>query len=71
MKVPLLDLKAQFKDIREEVLMAIEGVCDDQSFILGQRVALLEEDVAAYLGCRYAVGVASGSDALLLSLMAF
>lgn len=70
MKVPLLDLKAQFKDIREEVLMAIEGVCDDQSFILGQRVALLEEDVAAYLGCRYAVGVASGSDALLLSLMA-
>ena len=39
MKVPLLDLKAQFKDIREEVLTAIEGVCDDQSFILGQRVA--------------------------------
>ena len=69
MKVPLLDLKAQFKDIREEVLTAIAGVCDDQSFILGQRVALLEEDMAAYLGCRYAVGVASGSDALLLSLM--
>ena len=70
MKVPLLDLKAQFKDIREEVIAAIEGVCDDQSFILGQRVALREEDMATYLGCRYAVGVASGSDALLLSLMA-
>lgn len=70
MKVPLLDLKAQFKDIRTEVLSAIEGVCDDQSFILGQRVADLEEDIAKYLGCRYAVGVASGSDALLLSLMA-
>ena len=70
MKVPLLDLKAQFKEIRAEVLSAIEGVCDDQSFILGERVALLEEDVAKYLGCRYAVGVASGSDALLLSLMA-
>ncbi len=70
MKVPLLDLKVQFKEIRTEVLSAIEGVCDDQSFILGQRVADFEEDIARYLGCRYAVGVASGSDALLLSLMA-
>jgi len=69
-KVPLLDLKAQFKEIRAEVLSAIEGVCDDQSFILGQRVADFEQDIARYLGCRYAVGVASGSDALLLSLMA-
>lgn len=70
MKVPLLDLKVQFKEIRTEVLSAIEGVCDDQSFILGQRVADFEEDIARYLGCRYAVGVASGSDALLLSLLA-
>jgi len=69
-KVPLLDLKAQFQNIRTEVLSAIEGVCDDQSFILGPRVADFEEAVAEYLGCRYAVGVASGSDALLLSLMA-
>jgi len=69
-KVPLLDLKAQFKEIRAEVLSAIEGVCDDQSFILGKRVAEFEQDIARYLGCRYAVGVASGSDALLLSLMA-
>ncbi len=70
MKIPILDLKAQFNDIRSEVLSAIESVCEDQSFILGQRVADLEADVANYLGCKYAVGVASGSDALLLSLMA-
>ncbi len=70
MKVPLLDLKAQFKEIRADVLSAIESVCEDQAFILGQRVERFEEDIARYLGCRYAVGVASGSDALLLSLMA-
>jgi len=69
-KVPLLDLKAQFQDIRTDVLSAIEGVCEDQGFILGKRVEVLEEDIAKYLGCRYTVGVASGSDALLLSLMA-
>jgi dTDP-4-amino-4,6-dideoxygalactose transaminase len=69
-KVPLLDLKAQFKDIRVDVLSAIEGVCDDQSFILGERVASFEKEIATFLGCRYAVGVASGSAALLLSLMA-
>ena len=70
MKVPLLDLKAQFTEIRADVLAAIEGVCDDQSFILGERVSAFEKQVATFLGCRYAVGVASGSDALLLSLMA-
>ena len=68
-KVPLLDLKAQFQQIRSAVLSAVEGVCEDQSFILGQRVETFEADIADYLGCRYAVGVASGSDALLLSLM--
>ena len=68
-KVPLLDLKAQFQQIRSAVLSAVEGVCEDQSFILGQRVETFEEDIADYLGSRYAVGVASGSDALLLSLM--
>ena len=68
-KVPLLDLKAQFQQIRSAVLSAVEGVCEDQSFILGQRVETFEADIADYLGSRYAVGVASGSDALLLSLM--
>ncbi len=70
MKVPLLDLKAQFQQIRSDVLSIIETVCDEQSFILGQRVEAFETALADYLGCRYAVGVASGSDALLLSLMA-
>ena len=70
MKVPLLDLKTQFQQIRSDVLSVIEQVCDEQGFILGQRVEDFETAIADYLGCRYAVGVASGSDALLLSLMA-
>ncbi|MCY4612762.1 MAG: DegT/DnrJ/EryC1/StrS family aminotransferase [Nitrospira sp.] len=69
-KVPLLDLQAQFQQIRSEVLAAIEEVCHEQRFILGQRVEAFETAIAEYLECRYAVGVASGSDALLLSLMA-
>lgn len=69
-KVPLLDLQAQFQQIRSDVLSAIEEVCNEQSFVLGRRVEALEEAIAEYVGCRYAVGVASGSDALLLSLMA-
>ena len=70
MKIPLLDLKAQFQPIRSDVLSVIEQVCDEQGFILGRRVEAFETAIADYLGCRYAVGVASGSDALLLSLMA-
>ena len=69
-KVPLLDLQAQFQYIRSDVLSAIEEVCNEQSFVLGRRVEAFESAIAEYLGCRYAVGVASGSDALLLSLMA-
>lgn len=70
MKVPLLDLKTQFQTIRSEVLQTIEAVCDEQGFILGPRVAELERSVASYVGSAQAVGVASGGDALLLSLMA-
>jgi dTDP-4-amino-4,6-dideoxygalactose transaminase len=70
MNIPLLDLKAQYQTIRREVLMAIESTCDEQGFILGPRVGALEKAVAAYVGSKAAVGVASGSDALLLSLMA-
>ena len=69
MKVPLLDLKAQFRSIRREVLTTIEQVCDEQGFVLGPRVQKLEEALAKYIGTSQAVGVASGSDALLLSLM--
>jgi dTDP-4-amino-4,6-dideoxygalactose transaminase len=70
MNVPLLDLKAQFRDIRKEVMAAIEAVCEDQGFILGPRVVELEQALARYVGTAHAVGCASGSDALLLSLMA-
>ena len=70
MNVPFLDLKPQYAEIREEVMAAVRSVFDDQSFILGSNVSTLEESLAQYLGCAHAVGVASGSDALLLSLMA-
>ncbi len=68
-KVPILDLKAQFRSIRQEVLKTIEKVCDEQGFVLGPRVQKLEEALAKFVGTSQAVGVASGSDALLLSLM--
>jgi dTDP-4-amino-4,6-dideoxygalactose transaminase len=68
--VPLLDLKAQYRGIKAEVLSAMEAVCDEQGFVLGPRVSAFEEAVAQYIGSRYAIGCASGSDALLLSLMA-
>ena len=70
MKVPFLDLKRQYETIRHQVLASIGSVCDNQSFILGKEVEALENEIADYAGARHAVGVASGSDAILLSLMA-
>ena len=70
MKVPLLDLKAQYGPLREEVRQAVDAVMDAQYFILGPEVAALEEEVAAFVGTSHAIGCASGTDALLLSLMA-
>lgn len=70
MNVPLLDLKAQYKTIKPEIMAAIEAVCDEQGFILGPRVAEFEQAVSKYVGVPHAVGCASGSDALLLSMMA-
>jgi dTDP-4-amino-4,6-dideoxygalactose transaminase len=70
MQVPLLDLKAQYRVIKAEVMAALDAVCDEQGFVLGPRVAAFEEATAQYIGSRYAIGCASGSDALLLSLMA-
>jgi len=67
---PFLDLQAQFAEIREEVRAAIETVLEDQTFILGPEVNALEEELKGYLQCRFAVACASGSDALLLALMA-
>ncbi len=70
MKVPLLDLKAQYRPIRAEIMAAVESVCDDQAFILGARVADLEKEIQRYVGATHAVGAASGTDAILLALMA-
>jgi dTDP-4-amino-4,6-dideoxygalactose transaminase len=67
---PFLDLKAQFDAIRPELLAAVESTFESQSFILGPEVAQLESEIAQLTGCRFAIGCASGSDALLLALMA-
>ena len=70
MIVPLLDLKAQYRGIKSEILAVMETVCDEQGFVLGPRLAEFEKATARYIGSRHAIGCASGSDALLLSLMA-
>ncbi len=70
MQVPLLDLKAQYATIKDEMLPAVEAVMASQYFINGPEVKELEAQVAAYSGCKAAVGVSSGTDALLAALMA-
>lgn len=69
-KVPLLDLKAQYATISEEIDFVVSKVIQSGSFILGENVRLLEEEIAAFCNTKYGIGVASGTDALLLSLMA-
>jgi dTDP-4-amino-4,6-dideoxygalactose transaminase len=68
--VPLLDLKSQFIKIKDEIHSAIDGVLETQRFIMGPEVSSLEEEIAAYSNCKYGIGVTSGTDALLISLMA-
>lgn len=70
MRVPLLDLQAQYATIRDEIRPVIERVIESQQFILGAEVEAFEQEIAAYCGAKYAVGVSSGTDALLLALMA-
>jgi dTDP-4-amino-4,6-dideoxygalactose transaminase len=69
-QVPLLDLKPQYQALKGEILAAIEKVCASQHFILGPAVKELEASTAAYSQCRYGIGVSSGTDALLVALMA-
>ena len=69
-KIPIVDLRAQYASIRDHVRSAIDAVAETQQFILGPTVKQFETEMAAFLGCQHAVGVASGSDALLLALMA-
>jgi len=68
--VPLLDLKAQYATIADELDAALKRVVESQYFILGPEVVGLEEEVAVYSQCQYGIGVSSGTDALLVSLMA-
>ena len=70
LKVPLLDLKRQYEPLEKEIVEATLGVFKEQRFILGPQVEELEARIAEYCQCKYAVGVSSGTDALLISLMA-
>lgn len=70
MPVPLLDLRAQYAAIRDEVRAAVDAVFESQRFVLGPEVEALEAELAAYSGAAHAVAVSSGTDALLLALMA-
>jgi dTDP-4-amino-4,6-dideoxygalactose transaminase len=70
MHVPLLDLKAQYAPLKAEIEAAMRAVCDSQRFVLGPNVTELEARVAAYSNADFGIGVSSGTDALLLALMA-
>jgi dTDP-4-amino-4,6-dideoxygalactose transaminase len=70
MEVPLLDLKIQNDELRPQIEAALARVLDSNGFILGSEVASLEDELAEYCGTKYAIGCASGSDAILLALMA-
>jgi dTDP-4-amino-4,6-dideoxygalactose transaminase len=69
-QIPMLDLQAEYRDIKGEIDAAVHRVLDSGHYILGEEVEAFEQEVAEYLGVRHAIGVASGSDALLLALMA-
>lgn len=70
LKVPLLDLEPQYRALRQEILDAVTRVCDSQRYIMGPEIQALESELAAQIGVREAVAVSSGTDALLVALMA-
>ncbi len=69
-KVPLIDLRAQHATLRDEMRAAVDRLVESQQFILGPEVEALEQELAAYCESRFAIGVSSGTDALLAALMA-
>lgn len=69
-EIPLLDLKIQYRSMKKDIDEAIAKVVDEQSFILGKEVGMLEREVASYCGTEHGVGVASGTDAIMLALKA-
>lgn len=69
--IPIVDLKGQYLSIKKEIMESVEKVLDSCQFILGDEVGKLEEEIARYTGRRYAVGVANGTDAILLALKAY
>lgn len=70
MNIPLIDLQAQYDSIKTEVKIAVDSVMESQHFIMGSYVKEFEKEVGEYCGSDFAFGCASGSDALLLALMA-
>lgn len=70
MKIPLLDIRAQLGPLRDDIIEAVTAVIDSTQYIMGPEVVSLEEQIAAYSDCRAGVGVSSGTDALLVSLLA-
>jgi len=68
MKIPIFDLKKQYKQIEPEIKEKLKGIFEKQAFILGEEVGILEKKIASYCGGRYAIGVNSGTDALILAL---
>src|SRR4029079_12948989 len=68
--IPLLDLHAQYAPLRDKIVAAVTRVCDSQRYIMGPEITAFESEIAALIGVSHAVTVSSGTDALLLALMA-
>src|ERR1700689_3093262 len=69
--VPLLDLKTQYQTLEADIIPILRNICADQQFILGRYVIEFEKAAASYCSCAHAIGVSSGTDALLLALMSY
>src|SRR5436309_15546896 len=69
-RIPLLDLQGQYRPLRDDLLAAVARVCDSQRFIMGPEIESLERELSALIAVKHAIAVSSGTDALLLALMA-